>query len=176
MLNVRFISLEHLLRLTKLMTRVGLIKYATFWFWGQKVTFLTLQLKNILYPKTPQKRLTECVCFTKIYLVVEFVQFSSFHEFPSLWLIRKDSMYVLAKKYCAIFNVHDMSTWCADEEFKEVSELIQQRFRESEPHKFEETKWQLNQACIAFFHLDQQWYRAKIISLEPHRVKVRFKA
>lgn len=103
MLNVRFISLEHLLRLTKLMTRVGLIKYATFWFWGQKVTFLTLQLKNILYPKTPQKRLTECVCFTKIYLVVEFVQFSSFHEFPSLWLIRKDSMYVLAKKYCFYF-------------------------------------------------------------------------
>eukprot|EP00105_Crassostrea_gigas_P034958 XP_019919106.1 PREDICTED: RING finger protein 17 isoform X8 [Crassostrea gigas] len=61
-----------------------------------------------------------------------------------------------------------------DEEFKELSELIQQRFRESEPHKFEETKWQLNQACIAFFHLDQQWYRAKIISLEPHRVKVKF--
>lgn len=85
-------------------------------------------------------------------------------------------MYVLLKKYCAIFiNVHDMFIRCADEEFKELSELIQQRFRESEPHKFEETKWQLNQACIAFFHLDQQWYRAKIISLEPHRVKVRSK-
>lgn len=82
---------------------------------------------------------------------------------------------MLWKKYCAIFNVHDMFIRCADEEFKELSELIQQRFRESEPHKFEETKWQLNQACIAFFHLDQQWYRAKIISLEPHRVKVRSK-
>lgn len=84
-------------------------------------------------------------------------------------------MCVLRKKYCAIFNVHDMFIICADEEFKELSELIQQRFRESEPHKFEEIKWQLNQACIAFFHLDQQWYRAKIISLEPHRVKVRSK-
>lgn len=71
-----------------------------------------------------------------------------------------------------ICNLHDMFTCCADEEFKELSELIQTRFRESEPHKFEDTKWQLNQACIAFFHLDQQWYRAKIISLEPHRVKV----
>lgn len=84
-------------------------------------------------------------------------------------------MCVLQKKYCAIFIVHDMLILCADEEFKELSELIQQRFRESEPHKFEETKWQLNQACIAFFHLDQQWYRAKIISLEPHRVKVKSK-
>lgn len=54
-----------------------------------------------------------------------------------------------------------------------MCEQIQNRFRESEPHKFEETKWQLNQACIAYFHLDQQWYRAKIISLEAHRVKVK---
>lgn len=82
-------------------------------------------------------------------------------------------MCVKQKKICVICNVHDMFTCFADEEFKELSELIQKRFRDSEPHKFEETKWQLNQACIAFFHLDQQWYRAKIISLEPHRVKVR---
>ncbi|XP_056016210.1 RING finger protein 17-like isoform X2 [Ostrea edulis] len=61
-----------------------------------------------------------------------------------------------------------------DEEFKEMSEEIQMRFIDSDPHKFEDMEWQLNQACIAFFHLDQQWYRAKILSLEPHCVKVKF--
>nr|XP_022292973.1 RING finger protein 17-like isoform X3 [Crassostrea virginica] len=71
----------------------------------------------------------------------------------------------------AIIYVQEVKS---DDEFSKMCEQIQNRFRESEPHKFEETKWQLNQACIAYFHLDQQWYRAKIISLEAHRVKVKF--
>ncbi|XP_061195891.1 RING finger protein 17-like isoform X2 [Saccostrea echinata] len=94
-----------------------------------------------------------------------------FYDSP---ILPEDSSFIGIPVYVNFDAVIFVQEVRQDEEFKDMSEVIQKRFMDSEPHKYEEMNWQLNQACIAYFHLDEHWYRAKILSLEPHRVKVKF--
>ncbi|XP_071137588.1 RING finger protein 17-like isoform X1 [Mytilus edulis] len=51
---------------------------------------------------------------------------------------------------------------------------LQEKFVDSEPHGRDEIRWQEGQACIAVFHLEEKWHRARILKVEPHRIQVEF--
>jgi hypothetical protein len=42
-------------------------------------------------------------------------------------------------------------------------ERLQEKFNGSEPHTPDEMHWQIDQAVVALFHLENKWHRAKIL-------------
>jgi hypothetical protein len=49
-------------------------------------------------------------------------------------------------------------------------ERLQEKFNGSEPHTPDEMHWQIDQAVVALFHLENKWHRAKILKVEGHRL------
>ena len=59
-----------------------------------------------------------------------------------------------------------------DETLSRMLERLQEKFNGSEPHTPDEMHWQIDQAVVALFHLENKWHRAKILKVEGHRIQV----
>lgn len=61
-----------------------------------------------------------------------------------------------------------------DDTLLRMIERLQEKFNGSEPHTPDEMNWQIDQAVVALFHLENSWHRAKILKVEGHRIQVQF--
>ena len=59
-----------------------------------------------------------------------------------------------------------------DDTLSRMLERLQEKFNGSEPHTPDEMHWQIDQAVVALFHLENKWHRAKILKVEGHRIQV----
>ena len=62
----------------------------------------------------------------------------------------------------------------SDDEFKSMCDLLNQKFKNSEPHGNDQV-WEKEQACTAFYEKDQQWHRVTVLTVEPTKIQVQWK-
>ena len=62
----------------------------------------------------------------------------------------------------------------SDDEFKSMCDLLDQKFKNSEPHGSDQV-WEKGQACTAFYEKDQQWHRVTVLTVEPTKIQVQWK-